>query len=100
MAESGLLDDQVDDAETLLKLLTRAETNGDAVHHRGGLRGPGEIVVRTVERKSGLARTHQVRRALLDAHEYRQLVRCTRELVAPAGTPPFTVSLGDDTPRR
>ena len=37
----------------------------------------------------------RIRRSLLDAHEYRQLIRVHELLVGTAGTPPFTVSLGD-----
>jgi DNA gyrase subunit B len=95
MAESGLLDDKVEDAETLLKLLTRVETNGRPFTTEVVSEDAAEIVVRAVERKSGLARTHKLRRSLLDDHEYRQLVRLHEQLVATAGTPPFTISLGD-----
>ena len=35
----------------------------------------------SVERKTGLARTHRLRRALFEAHEYRQLLRVHRQLV-------------------
>jgi DNA gyrase subunit B len=52
-------------------------------------------VVRAIERKTGLARTHKLRRTLLQAHEYKQLIRLHDMLVQTAGTPPFTVSLGD-----
>ena len=95
MAESGLLDDKVEDAETLLKLLTRAETNGRPFTTEVVSEDAAEIVVRAVERKSGLARTHKLRRSLLEDHEYRQLVRLHEQLVATAGAPPFTISLGD-----
>jgi DNA gyrase subunit B len=38
-----------------------------------------------------------LRRTLLDANEYRQLLRVHEQLVATAGTPPFTVKLADRT---
>ena len=95
MAESGLLDDKVEDAETLLKLLTRAETNGRPFTTEVVSEDAAEIVVRAVERKCGLARTHKLRLELLADNEYRQLVRLHEQLVATAGTPPFTISLGE-----
>jgi DNA gyrase subunit B len=54
-------------------------------------------VVRAIEAETGLARTHRLRRSLLEAHEYRQLLRVHEQLVSTAGTPPFTIKLGDQT---
>jgi len=54
-------------------------------------------VVKAVETKSGLARTHRLDRALFQSNEYRQLVRVHQQLVEQAGTPPFTVALGEET---
>ena len=95
MAESGLLDEQVEDADALLKLLTRAETNGRPFTTEVLSQDATEIIVRAVERKTGLARTHKLRRSLLADHEYQQLIRLHEMLVASAGTPPFTISLGE-----
>ncbi len=55
------------------------------------------VRVRTVERRSGMARTHRLKAAMLEANEYRQLSRVHAELVKLAGTPPFTVKLGDES---
>ena len=96
MAESGLLDDKVEDAETLLKLLTRAETNGRPFTTEVVSEDAAEIVVRAVERKSRAGADAQAPPLeLLADHEYRQLVRLHEQLVATAGTPPFTISLGE-----
>jgi DNA gyrase subunit B len=95
LAESGVLDERIDTGDALVKLLTKADTNGQAFTTDVLSEDPVEIVVRAVERKSGLARTHRVRRSLLEAHEYRQLLRVHEQLVATAGTPPFTISLGE-----
>ena len=54
-----------------------------------------EIVLRTVESKTGLASTHHVARATLDAGEYHRLAGVHRELAALAGTPPFRIRLGE-----
>ena len=56
----------------------------------------GLITIKAVERKSNMARTYRLRRSLFDANEYRQLSRVHAELVKMAGTPPFTVALGNE----
>jgi DNA gyrase subunit B len=93
--ESGILDERIDDADALLKLMNQPSTNGHPYTTEVLSEDPVEIVVRAVEVESGLARTHRFRRSLLDAHEYRQLLRVHEQLVDTAGTPPFTVKLGD-----
>jgi DNA gyrase subunit B len=95
MAESGILDERVDDAGALVKLLSQADTNGRPYTTEVLSEDAAEIVVRSVERRSGLARTHRIRRSLLEAHDYRQLLRLHELLVGTAGTPPFSVSLGE-----
>jgi DNA gyrase subunit B len=95
LAESGVLDERIDNGEALVKLLAKADTNGQPFTTDVLSEDSVEIVVRAIERKSGLARTHRVRRSLLEAHEYRQLLRVHEQLVATAGTPAFTISLGD-----
>jgi DNA gyrase subunit B len=95
VAESGILDEQIDDAERLVNMIARADTNGHPFATEVVSEDPVEIVVRSVELSTGLARTHHLRRALLGAHEYRQLLRVHEQLVVLAGTPPFTIALGD-----
>jgi DNA gyrase subunit B len=93
--ESGILDEKIDDAGALLKLMNRPSENGHPYTTEVLSEDPMEIVVRAVEVESGLARTHRFRRSLLDAHEYRQLLRVHEQLVDTAGTPPFMVKLVD-----
>jgi DNA gyrase subunit B len=93
--ESGILDEQIDDATALLKLMRTPSQNGrlfdtDVISEDGEV-----IVVRVVEVASGLARTLRLPRALLGAHEYRQLLRVHEQLVQTAGTPPFSITLGE-----
>jgi DNA gyrase subunit B len=54
------------------------------------------VVVRAVETRTGLARTHRLPRRLFDSEEYRALVRVHAQLLELAGTPPFTVALKED----
>jgi DNA gyrase subunit B len=93
--ESGVLDEQVDDADALLKLMRKPSDNGHPFSTEVLSEDAAEIVVRAVESATGLARTHHLRRELLEAHEYRQLLRVHQQLVSTAGTPPFTITLGD-----
>ena len=55
------------------------------------------LVVRTMEAKTGLASTHQVRHSALDASEYQRLADVHRDLDSLTGTPPFTIALGDSS---
>ena len=52
-------------------------------------------MIRTIEAKTGLATTHRVPRITLETTEYHRLAAVHGELAELAGTPPFTVRLGD-----
>jgi DNA gyrase subunit B len=55
-----------------------------------------ELRLRSMERKTGLAQTHRVRRDLFESNDYKQFLRVHKQLVDLAGTPPFQVRLGDN----
>ena len=95
LEESSLLGEQVSSAEDAVKLLSRADVDGDS--HRTAMvdEDPIEIRVKAVEALTGFARTHRIKRALFDSTEYRQLRKVHEQLIELAGTPPFVVSLGD-----
>ena len=99
MQQARLLEEQITDVPALLRHVAAQEGNGDG--HAYNLRlveeRPDELVVRTIESKTGLATTHYVRRSALEANEYRRLADVHRDLDALTGTPPFTVALGDNT---
>ena len=85
-----MLDEQVDDATTALaKLLGKPRPEGEPSTPSSCEDGTTSIVVRAVERKTGLAETHRIRRE----HVRRptttaSFVRVHGELVELAGTPP------------
>ena len=54
-----------------------------------------QILVKVIERKTGSATTHRLRRDMFAAGEYRNLVRVHGELKKLAGTPPFQSTLGE-----
>ncbi len=93
--ESGMLDEHVADAGALLSFGDRTEVDGHPFTTAVVSQDELEIIVRAIETKTGLARTHRMRRDLLEAEEYRQLLRIHQQLVGMAGTPPFTIRLSD-----
>jgi DNA gyrase subunit B len=101
MQQARLLEEQITDVASLLKHVGGNGTNGNHDGEAYDLQLidelPDEIVIRTIEAKSGLATTHHVRRLALDAHEYRRLADVHRDLAALTGTPPFTVKLGENS---
>jgi DNA gyrase subunit B len=99
MQQARLLEEQITDVPTLLRHVAESAGNGDGHAYQLSLveERPDELVVRTVEAKTGLATTHHIRHAALDANEYHRLADVHRDLVALTGTPPFTIRLGDNT---
>jgi DNA gyrase subunit B len=53
-----------------------------------------ELVVKAVERKTGLAQTHRLPRELFEHHDYRKFVEVHAVLLKQIGHPPFEVSYG------
>ncbi len=99
MQQARMLEEQITDVPALLSHVAGSEGNGDGHAYRLVLieERPEELVIRTIESKTGLATTHYVRRSALEANEYRRLADVHRDLVALTGTPPFSVALGDNT---
>jgi DNA gyrase subunit B len=93
--ESGILEAHVTDQEALIRLLEQPEVDGAAFTVELVGQSEDELHVRSVERTTGHARTRHVRRSMLQANEYRQLVRVHEQLVQAAGSPPFDIRLGE-----
>jgi DNA gyrase subunit B len=95
LEESSLLGEQVMSTEAAVELLGRAGLEGET--HATELIGQdaNELRVKAVETRTGFARSHRIKRALFDSHEYRQLARVHAQLVELAGTPSFEVRLAD-----
>ena len=53
----------------------------------------GEILVRAVHRRDGLAKAFELSAGLFESHDYRRLVESHRELLSQVGRPPFKISL-------
>jgi DNA gyrase subunit B len=97
LQQARLLEEQITDVDALLRHIAKDGQNGDS--HRSELLSEDEreVVIRTVEAKTGLATTHHVPRATLEAEEYQKLAEVHSELVELVGTPPFHVQLGESS---
>ena len=93
--QARLLDENVTDVAGLLKLVGRNGDETDTYTTELVRETETEIVVRTIESKTGLATTHHVRRSTLEAPEYQRLATLHRDLVELVGTPAFQVRLGE-----
>jgi DNA gyrase subunit B len=97
LESSQILDRQVASREELLELLGRDDPETNPYSTEVLSAEDGLVRVRAVERKTNLAQTHRLRRTMFEANEYRQLTRVHQELIKLAGTPPFTVALGEES---
>jgi DNA gyrase subunit B len=95
LEESSLLSEQVLDPVAAIKLLGRANVDGETHGTELVSEDSAEIRVKATEAKTGFALTHRIPRELFESQEYRQLARVHGELVELAGSPAFEVSLGD-----
>src|SRR5262245_36888741 len=97
LEESSLLDEQVATVDEALGVIRRAAADG-AVHTTELVgEDEDELRIKAVETRTGLAQTHRIKRGLFDSPEYKTFVKVHGALVELAGTPPFTVTLGDKT---
>jgi DNA gyrase subunit B len=96
LEESSILDERIADAQSAIDLLSREAPEGEPFTTEVAATSGDVIKVRAVERKTGLARTHHIPKALFESTEYVAFVRVHASLVEMAGTPPFQVKLGDD----
>ena len=98
LQQARLLEEGITDVDALVRHVSKNGQNGEAGHAFSVeliSHDDDELVMRTVENKTGLATTHRVRRATLEANEYRRLADVHRDLAELAGTPPFEVKLGE-----
>src|SRR5436305_2343582 len=97
LQEARLLEEQITDVAALLRLVAKDGQNGESYRAELLSEDDHEVVIRTIETRTGLAPTHNVPRATLEAEEYHRLAEVHRELVELVGTPPFHVRLGENT---
>jgi DNA gyrase subunit B len=95
LGDSGVLEHASADADAVAQLFAEAKPIDGHVTELIE-RTPEELRVRVTESTTGFARTHRLRPALFESGDYQQLLNRHAALVELAGTPPFTVTLGDD----
>ena len=57
------------------------------------------LLVKGTHRRSGLARDHKLPKELFESQAYKELVDAYAKVVDVMGNPPFTINLGERTPR-
>jgi DNA gyrase subunit B len=94
LEESQILDSGVSGADGVVKLLKKKDPEGEPYETKLLDEDPVELVVRVVERATGSASTHRLRREMFESQEYKSFAKVHSELLELAGTPPFSVALG------
>ncbi len=89
-----LLDEGVTDADAAAKLLGGKTPEGEPYEVEIVSQDAEAFIVKMIERKTGSASSHRLRREMFATSEYRNFVRVHGELKQLAGTPPFKVVLG------
>src|SRR5689334_22477293 len=84
-----LLDEGIADADAASKLLSGKTPEGEAYDVSIVSDDATELTVKMVERKTGTASSHRLRRDMFPTSEYRNFVRVHGELKQLAGSPPF-----------
>ncbi len=95
LEESILLDEGVSSIDAAAKLLAGEALEGAPFETEVLSVSEDLLVVKAIERKSGLARTHRLPATLFAGHDYRKFVEVHEALLKQVGRPPFTVNFGD-----
>jgi DNA gyrase subunit B len=95
LEESSLLDEQVATIAAAREVLQRGGEESEPFETEVLESGDDLVVVKAVERKSGLARTHRLPAALFAHHDYRKFAEVHAALLKQVGRPPFEVRRGE-----
>jgi len=94
LEESSLLDEGVGSVESAAELL-RADAPEGATFDTEVLDATDSLlVVKALERKSGLARTHRLPAELFSHYDYRKFTEVHEALLKQVGRPPFEIEFG------
>jgi DNA gyrase subunit B len=95
LEESSLLDEQVMTLAAAHDLMQKGGAEGEPFDTEVVSSTDDLLVVKALERKSGLARTHRLPRELFEHHDYRKFAEVHAALIKQVGRPPFGVSRGE-----
>ncbi|MEA2495234.1 MAG: gyrase subunit [Thermoleophilaceae bacterium] len=99
LEESTILDEGAANDEAVVKVLNKKTPDGEPYEATLVEEDAIQLVIRAVERESGLARTLRLPRSLFSTDAYKGFARVHGELRELAGTPPFDVRLGKKADR-
>ncbi len=94
LEESNLLDERTTTLAAAAALLEKTAPEGEPFDTEVVSRSEDLLVVKAIERKSGLARTHRLPATLFGHHDYRKFVEVHEALLKQVGRPPFEIELG------
>jgi DNA gyrase subunit B len=95
LEESNLLDEGVASVSAAAKLLGEKTLEGAPFDTEVIEASDGLVVVKAIERKSGLARTHRLPAELFSHFDYRKFTEVHEALLKQVGRPPFEIQLGE-----
>jgi DNA gyrase subunit B len=95
LEESSLLDEQVATVGAAAEVLNRGGDPGEPFETEVLESSQDVVVVKAIERKSGLARTHRLPATLFGHHDYRKFAEVHAALLKQVGRPPFEVKRGE-----
>jgi DNA gyrase subunit B len=94
LEESNLLDEGVASVAAAAKLMGDVTPEGAPFDTEVLEASDQLLVVKAVERKSGLARTHRLPAELFTSYDYRKFSEVHEALLKQVGRPPFEIQLG------
>ncbi|MGN6258830.1 MAG: DNA topoisomerase (ATP-hydrolyzing) subunit B [Solirubrobacterales bacterium] len=95
LEESNLLDEGVATVAAAAKLLSKKAPEDEPFETEVLEKSDEYLVVKAIERRSGLARTHRFPAELFTHHDYRKFVEVHQALLKQVGRPPFEIEFGD-----
>jgi len=95
LEESALLGDGIASSKDAIKLLSAKDAELGVLTTELESSDDGILLIRSIEKGSGLARTHRMPVELFDSAEYLGLLKLHAEIVKLTGNGPFIVGLGD-----
>jgi DNA gyrase subunit B len=95
LEESSLLDEGTKTLKTAAALLAKEAPESEPFETEVVSQDDELLVVKATERRTGLARTHQLPAALFDHHDYRKFAEVHEALLKQVGRAPFEIEFGE-----